>query len=222
MIYLDKFLHFISADGHHYKVPSSLSLPWHPHLTDEGRPFEIYDSIDHNRASKLLPLACFSSAQGIFRVRNLSNVARVWLGQISISGNHGSVSVGSVTDSAFGMLDAGGTYGSSPYFGYKVYIEFYDEHFQLKTISDWIEWAYRSQNDLTHQLRTVNVTLEGDAQYVKIRYNCFQSSDVTDSSPHVDYASDYIRIYNVPQEITSSSQTASGDNIYFIFSEQIS
>lgn len=102
-----------------------------------------------------------------------------------------------------------------PCFGYKVYIEFYDEHFRLKTTSDWIEWAYRDGDKLTHQLRQVHVTLSDSAQYVKIRYNCFQSSDATDSGPHVDYASDYILIY------TSLSITTT-DKVYFIFSEQIS
>lgn len=111
---------------------------------------------------------------------------------------------------------------SDPYFGYKVYIEFYDEHFQLKAASDWVEWAYQYRDRLTHRLREVNVTLEGVAQYVKIRYNCFQSSDVTDSGPHVDYTSDYIRIYNGYNDIDSNSQTVSSSHIYFIFSEQIS
>ena len=106
-----------------------------------------------------------------------------------------------------------------PYFGYKVYIEFYDQYFQLKTTSDWREWAYRDRDKLTHQLRQVHVTLEDDAQYVKIRLSCFQSSDVTDSSPHVDYVSDYIY---VSSQITSFSPTVSGDYIHFIFSEQIS
>lgn len=217
MIYLDKFLHFISADGHHYKVPSSLfalSLT-NSHLMVEGRPFATYDPTSHNDASKPLPLAYSLSQHGTPYVYNLDNVARRWLGHIDISGNQGSVSVKAVTDSNFGKTDAGMTDVDDPYFGYKVYIEFYDKHFQLKTISDWIEWAYRSQDNLTHELRTVDVTLEGVAQYVKIRYSCFQSSDVTDSSPHVDYASDYIRIYG-PRPIDSNNR------IYFIFSEQIS
>ena len=223
MIYLDKFLHFISADGHHYKVPSSeFALSRYPHLMVEGRPFEVYDPTDHNTASKPLPLAYLSSAHGISRVYNLDNVARVWLGHISISDNQGSVSVGSVVNSDFGKTDAGFTEADHPYFGYKVYIEFYDKYFQLKTISDWIEWAYRSQNELTHELRTVDVTLEGVAQYVKIRYSCFQSPDVTDSGPHVDYVSDYIRIYSRSQSIDPSSPTVSSSGIYFIFSEQIS
>lgn len=219
MIYLDKFLHFISADGHHYKVASSLSVPFSgdPHLM-VGGPFAGHDPTSHNNASKPLPLAYLSSdIQGYLRVYNLDNVARRWLGHISISGNQGSVSVRSVIASGFGLTDAGGTDVDYPYFGYKVYIEFYDEHFRLKTTSDWIEWAYRGGNNLTHKLRTVNVTLEGVAQYVKIRYNCFQSSDATDSGPHVDYASDYIRIIGVSQSITTTS-----GRIYFIFSEQIS
>ena len=109
-----------------------------------------------------------------------------------------------------------------PYFGYKVYIEFYDEHFRLKTTSDWIEWAYRDGDKLTHQLRKVYVTLEDRAQYVKIRYNCFQSSDVTDSGPHVDYTSDYIHISGGHNAITTGDTTVSAPRIYFIFSEQIS
>ena len=175
-----------------------------------------YDPTGSNYASKPLPLAYSSSAHDFSRVYNLDNVARRWLGHISISDNEGSVSVESVIDSGFGKTDAGGTETDNPYFGYKVYIEFYDEDFQLKTTSDWIEWAYRDGDKLTHQLRAVNVTLEGVAQYVKIRYNCFQSSDVTDSGPHVDYASDYIRIYGGYNAITSTKP------IYFIFSEQIS
>ena len=223
MIYLDKFLHFISADGHHYKVPSSTwPVTRYPHLRVEGRPFEAYDPTSHNLASKPLPLVYLSSRYGTPRVCNLDNVARVWGGHISISDNQGSVSVESVTDSSFGKTDAGYTDADDPYFGYKVYIEFYDEYFQLKTISDWIEWAYRSRDELTHELRTVDVTLEGDAQYVKIRYSCFQSSDVTDSGPHVDYVSDYIHIYHGSQSITFSSQPVSSDRIRFIFSEQIS
>lgn len=216
MIYLDKFLHFISADGHHYKVPSSSFDLSDSHLMVEGRPFNFYDPTSHNRASKPLPLACFSSNYGISGTHNLDNVARGWLGQISISGNQGSVSVESIIGSSFGKTDVGMTIADHPYFGYKVYIEFYDEYFQLKTTSDWIEWAYRDGNELTHQLRQVHVTLEDVAQYVKIRYNCFQSSDVTGSGPHVDYTSDYIRILDNLRLITSS------DYIYFIFSEQIS
>lgn len=223
MIYLDKFLHFISADGHHYKVPSSsLSLSSRdPHLMVEGRPFEAYDPVSHNMASKPLPLAYSSSENGIPHVYNLDNVARSWSGHIIISGSQGSVSVKSVINSDFTKTDTTSE-GDDPYFGYKVYIEFYDEYFQLKTISDWIEWAYRSQNELTHELRTVDVTLEGVAHYVKIRYSCFQSSDVTDSGPHVDYVSDYINIYSGSWSINSISQTVSSDRIRFIFSEQIS
>lgn len=137
------------------------------------------------------------------------------MGHITISSNRGSVSVKSVIDSSFGLEDQGGTSIDYPYFGYKVYIEFYDQDFRLKTTSDWIEWAYRGGNELTHQLRQVHVTLGGVARYVKIRYNCFQSSDVTDSGPHVDYTSDYISIFG-PLTITS------GDRVYFTFSEQIS
>ena len=223
MIYLDKFLHFISADGHHYKVPSSLfTLSLYPHLMVEGRPFEAHDPTSHNSASKPLPLVYLSSRFGISKVCNLDNVARRWHGLIDISDNRGSVSVESVVDSSFAKTDAGDTEVDYPYFGYKVYIEFYDEDFQLKTISDWIEWAYRSQDDLTHKLRTVDVTLEGVAQYVKIRYSCFQSSDVTDSGPHVDYVSDYIRIHHGSWSIDFNSQTVSDDRIRFIFSEQIS
>ena len=188
----------------------------------EGRPFANYDPVSHNGASKPLPLAYLSHYLGIPEVYNLDNVARRWIGHIGMSGNYGPVSVKSIIDSAFGMTNAGGTEVDYPYFGYKVYIEFYDEYFQLKTTSDWIEWAYRSQDNLTHENRTVNVTLEDIAQYVKIRYSCFQSSDVTDNGPHVDYVSDYIRIYGSYESITTGSQTASGGNIYFIFSEQIS
>ena len=224
MIYLDKFLHFISADGHHYKVPSSFLsvMSVYPHLMVEGRPFAAYEPTNHNNASKPLPLAYFSSSLGISSVYNLDNVARRWVGHISISDNQGSVSVESVTDSIFAKTDAGGSEADDPYFGYKVYIEFYDEYFQLKTTSDWIEWAYRDGDKLTHELRTVNVTLEDRAQYVKIRYNCFQSSDVTDSGPHVDYTSDYIHIFGGYNAITSTSQTVSAPYIHFIFSEQIS
>ena len=224
MIYLDKFLHFISADGHHYKVPSSslfVMSSTYSALMVEGRPFVAYDPTSNSNVSKPLPLAYFSLEHGAPRVYNLDNVVRRWGGIIDISGNRGSVSVSSGRESYFMDTAAGGMHSVDyPYFGYKVYIEFYDEYFQLKTISDWIEWAYRSQNnltqnELTHELRTVDVTLEGVAQYVKIRYNCFQSSDVTDSGPHVDYTSDYISIYN-------RSQSISGEGIYFIFSEQIS
>ena len=227
MIYLDKFLHFISADGHHYKVPSSLltGSSLDPHLMVEGRPFAAYEPTSHNSASKPLPLVYLSSEYGIphvYNLYNLDNVARRWLGHIHISDNQGSVSVSSVVASSFAKTDAGGTEVDDPYFGYKVYIEFYGADFQLKTISDWIEWAYRSQDELTHELRTVDVTLEGVAQYVKIRYSCFQSSDVTDSGPHVDYVSDYICIYPGLWPIDFSSQTVSGDRIHFIFSEQIS
>ena len=188
----------------------------------EGRPFAVYEPTSHNNASKPLPLAYFSSSLGISLVYNLDNVARRWLGHISISDNQGSVSVESVVNSGFGKTDAGGTEVDYPYFGYKVYIEFYDEHFQLKTTSDWIEWTYRDGDKLTHELREVYVTLEGVAQYVKIRYNCFQSSDVTDSGPHVDYTSDYIHIFGGHNAIASFSQTVSAPYIYFIFSEQIS
>lgn len=224
MIYLDKFLHFISADGHHYKVPSSFaSSSLSPRLMVEGRPFQSYNPTSHNGASKPLPLVYFSSSPGGLPCTcNLDNVARRWTGSILISGKQGPVSVESVDDTSFRMPGAGMTEANDPYFGYKVYIEFYDEYFQLKTISDWIEWAYQSQNGLTHRQRTVNVTLEGDAQYVKIRLSCFQSADVTDSGPHVDYASDYIRIIDVSQIIDSTSHTVSSEYIYFIFSEQIS
>lgn len=226
MIYLDKFLHFISADGHHYKVPSSPPSVYdsssYPPLTVGGRPFACYNPNLNTPALKPLPLAYFSHVQGIPRVYNLSNVARSWRGHISITNNQGSVSVESIIDSAFVVDDTGASTESDPYFGYKVYIEFYDEHFRLKTTSDWIEWAYRDGNKLTHQLRTILVTLEGVAQYVKIRYNCFQSSDVTDSGPHVDYTSDYIRIHSGYTDITSASQTVSADRIRFIFSERIS
>lgn len=221
MIYLDKFLHFISADGHHYKVPSSTFLipgyPLRPTLMVEGRPFATYDRTQNLRVSKPLPLAYSSNEQ----VYKLDNVSRRWIGGIVISGNRGSVSVESVMDSSFGLEDQGMTGVSDPYFGYKVYIEFYDQYFQLKTTSDWIEWAYRDGDRLTHRPRQVNVTLEGDAQYVKIRYNCFQSTDVTDSGPHVDYTSDYINIY-ASLSIDPDSQTVSSNRIYFIFSEQIS
>lgn len=192
------------------------------HLTVGGRPFARYNPNLNSGALKPLPLAYFSHAQGVPRVCNLSNVARSWGGHISISGNHGSVSVKSVINSYFGLGDQGMTDVSDPYFGYKVYIEFYDRYFQLKTTSDWIEWAYRDGDELTHQLRTVHVTLEDVAEYVKIRYNCFQSSDVTDNGPHVDYASDYIRIHSGHNSITSTTQIVSGSRIYFIFSEQIS
>lgn len=226
MIYLDKFLHFISADGHHYKVPSSeFTLSPNPPLMVEGRPFETYVPASANSASKPLPLAYLSPRFGIpsvYNLYNLDNVARRWLGRIHISDNQGSVSVKSVTDSGFAHTDAGDADVDYLYFGYKVYIEFYDANFQLKTISDWIEWAYRSQNELTHELRTVDVTLEGVAQYVKIRYSCFQSSDVTDSGPHVDYVSGYIYIYPGSQSIDSSSSAVSDNRIHFIFSEQIS
>ena len=192
----------------------------------EGRPFAVYEPTSHNNASKPLPLAYFSSAYGISSVYNLDNVARRWSGHISISDKQGSVSVGSTINSIFVKTDAGGSEADYPYFGYKVYIEFYDEYFQLKTTSDWIEWAYRDgdklTHKLTHELRTVNVTLKGVAQYVKIRYNCFQSSDVTDSGPHVDYTSDYIHIFGGHNAIASFSQTVSAPYIYFIFSEQIS
>ena len=225
MIYLDKFLHFISADGHHYKVASS-TLPLtgvpQPTLMVGGRPFASYDQTQNLAVSRPLPLAHLSYGQNILQVYNLSNVGRIWLGYINISGNRGSVSVESAIYSSFGLTGTGMTTTDYPYFGYKVYLEFYDEHFQLKTTSDWIEWAYRGGNELTYQLRQVYVTLEGVARYVKIRYNCFQSSDVTDNGPHVDYASDYIRIRDTSQTIASTSQTVSGDNIYFIFSEQIS
>lgn len=181
-----------------------------------------YDPTSHTAASKPLPLAYFSDKQGHPQVYKLDNVARRWGGHIRISGNQGFVSVESVVDTSLGVPGAGGTDISDPYFGYKVYIEFYDEYFQLKTTSDWIEWAHRGGDKLTHELRTVNVTLEGDAQYVKIRLSCFQSSDVTDSGPHVDYTSDYIHIGPASQSITPTSQTVSGGNIHFIFSEQIS
>lgn len=219
MIYLDKFLHFISADGHHYKVPSSNGSALErlqPLLMVGGRPFATHDPVQNLEASKPLPLACISSDAGYPRVYILSNVARRWRGSISISDNQGSVSVKSKEASNFGMSDTGMTSIDDLYFGYKVYIEFYDEHFRLKTTSDWIEWAYRDGDELTHQLRQVHVTLSDSAQYVKIRYNCFQSSDATDSGPHVDYASDYIRIYRTSQSIDST------DKVYFIFSEQIS
>lgn len=226
MIYLDKFLHFISADGHHYKVPSSTSpiigRPHLPVLTVGGRPFDTYDRYQNLSVSRPLPLAYPSYDPTISApiVYNLGNVGRRWLGHISISDNQGSVSVESIIDSSFGLEDQGMTSADDLYFGYKVYIEFYDEHFQLKTTSDWIEWAYRNGDKLTHQLRQVHVTLSDSARYVKIRYNCFQSSDVTDSGPHVDYTSDYINIYG--GSITSTSQTVSSPYIYFIFSEQIS
>lgn len=217
MIYLDKFLHFISADGHHYKVPSSsLSLnqgSLYPTLTVGGRPFACYDPLLNTPALKPLPLVYFSHVRGTPCVCNLSNVARSWRGHISISGEQGSVSVESVIGSVLAIDDTGGSIASDPYFGYKVYIEFYDRYFQLETTSDWIEWAYRDRDELTHQLRQVHVTLEDVAEYVKIRYNCFQSSDVTDSGPHVDYTSDYI---DIRDSITSFLP------IYFIFSEQIS
>lgn len=216
MIYLDKFLHFISADGHHYKVPSSdIAEHLQPFLMVGGRPFATHDPAQILEASKPLPLACLSSEDGYPQVYILSNVARRWMGRISISDNQGSVSVESERASYFGMSDTGMTTADYLYFGYKVYIEFYDEHFRLKTTSDWIEWAYRDWDELTHQLRQVHVTLSDSARYVKIRYNCFQSSDATDSGPHVDYASDYIRIYGT-LSITSTSK------VYFIFSEQIS
>lgn len=219
MIYLDKFLHFISADGHHYKVPSSDGREMghsQPFLKVGGRPFATHDPAQDLKASKPLPLACLSSDAGYPRVYILSNVARSWTGRISISDNQGSVSVESERASYFGMSDTGMYIIDNLYFGYKVYIEFYDEHFRLKTTSDWIEWAYRDRDELTHRLRRVYVTLSDSARYVKIRYNCFQSSDATDSGPHVDYASDYIRIYSTPLSIDSTSK------VYFIFSEQIS
>lgn len=220
MIYLDKFLHFISADGHHYKVASStlpLMGPSRPTLTVGGRPFATYDPTQNLVVSKPLPLAysSYDPTIPVPRVYNLSNVGRGWSGHISISDNSGSVSVKSIINSSFRLEDQGMSTVDYPYFGYKVYIEFYDGHFRLKTTSDWIEWAYRDRDELTHRLREVYVTLEGDARYVKIRYNCFQSSDVTDSGPHVDYTSDYISIYG------SLSVTAS-NRVYFIFSEQIS
>ena len=225
MIYLDKFLHFISADGHHYKVPSSTSSTigdLNPTLTVGGRPFACYDPKLNNSALRPLPLVFSSHAQGAPRVYNLSNVSRTWSGQVTISDNQGSVSVESVINSHFGMEETGMTTVDYPYFGYKVYIEFYDRYFQLETTSDWIERAYRDGDELTHQLRQVHVTLEGVAEYVKIRYNCFQSSDVTDSGPHVDYTSDYIRIYGGYNGIVESTQSVSADRIYFIFSERIS
>lgn len=217
MIYLDKFLHFISADGHHYKVPSSTSLNKGlllPTLTVGGRPFATYDQAQNLVVSRPLPLAYLSDKQGRPRVYNLSNVGRKWVGHITISGSSGSVSVESEIVSSFGLEDQGMTETDYPYFGYKVYIEFYDEHFRLKTTSDWIEWAYRDGDNLTHQLRRVRVTLSDSARYVKIRYNCFQSLDVTDSGPHVDYTSDYIPIHG--------SLSVTTDRVYFIFSEQIS
>ena len=221
MIYLDKFLHFISADGHHYKVPSSTPSRTHPReptLTVGGRPFAAYDPTRHLIASKPLPLAYFSHApfSSAPTVYNLSNVGRKWSGHISISDNYGSVSVESTEDSTFVLEDRGGTETDDLYFGYKVCIEFYDQYFQLKTTYDWIEWAYRDGDKLTHQLRQVHVTLSDSARYVKIRYNCFQSSDVTDSGPHVDYTSDYINISRGNNSITDNH------DIYFIFSEQIS
>lgn len=225
MIYLDKFLHFISADGHHYKVPSSTNAVdnlLYPTLMVGGRPFAYYNPNLNSTALKPLPLVYFSHAQGIPHVCNLSNVVRSWRGHISISDERGSVSVESAIDSVLAMDDTGMSTVSDPYFGYKVYIEFYDQHFQLETTSDWIEWAYRDGDKLTHRLRRVYVTLEGVAKYVKIRYNCFQSSDVTDNGPHVDYASDYIRIYSMHNSITSNTQTVSAGRIYFIFSERIS
>ena len=219
MIYLDKFLHFISADGHHYKVPSSISplirIPPLPILTVGGRPFAPYDRLQNLVISRPLPLAysAYDPSPSGNHVYNLSNVGRKWIGHISISGNLGSVSVESGTDSTFGLEDQGMTFDDYPYFGYKVYIEFYDQYFQLMTTSDWIEWAYRDGDRLTHQLREVYVTLSDRAEHVKIRYNCFQSSDVTDSGPHVDYTSDYIPTFT---SINTSN------NIYFTFSEQIS
>lgn len=135
------------------------------------------------------------------------------MGSISISDDLGSVSVQSTMNSTFGLEDQGMTSTDYPYFGYKVYIEFYDQYFQLMTTSDWIEWAYRDGDRLTHQLRKVYVTLSDRAHHVKIRYNCFQSSDVTDSGPHVDYTSDYI---------PTSISLITSNNIYFTFSEQIS
>ena len=221
MIYLDKFLHFISADGHHYKVPSSTPSRAHslePTLTVGGRPFAAYDPTQILIASIPLPLAYFSHApsSSVPTVYNLSNVGRRWFGHISISDNYGSVSVKSTEDSTFRLGDQGMAEVDDPYFGYKVCIEFYDQYFQLKTTSDWIEWAYRDGDKLTHQLRQVHVTLSALARYVKIRYNCFQSSDVTDSGPHVDYTSDYINISGGGDSITYNR------GIYFIFSEQIS
>lgn len=125
------------------------------------------------------------------------------------------MSVESTRDSTFDLEEQGMTSIDYPYFGYKVYIEFYDRYFQLVTTSDWIEWAYRSGDGdrLTHQLREVYVTLSDRAEHVKIRYNCFQSSDVTDSGPHVDYTSDYIDTF---------TSINTNNNIYFTFSEQIS
>ena len=195
-----------------------------PILTVGGRPFATYDQTQNLVVSRPLPLAysLYDPLSSAPRVYNLGNVGRNWIGHILISGKHGSVSVKSVVDSSFGLEDSGMTSADYPYFGYKVYIEFYDEHFQLKTTSDWIEWAYRNGDKLTHQLRQVHVTLSDSAQYVKIRYNCFQSSDVTDSGPHVDYTSDYINIYSSNNSITTGSQTVSGSHVYFIFSEQIS
>lgn len=219
MIYLDKFLHFISADGHHYKVPSSISplvrIPPLPILTVGGRPFAPYDQFQNLHLSRPLPLAysAYDPSPSGNCVYNLSNVRRKWLGHIYISGNLGSVSVESGTDSSFGLEEGGATSTDYPYFGYKVYIEFYDRYFQLMTTSDWIEWAYRDGDRLTHQLREVYVTLSDRAEHVKIRYNCFQSSDVTDSGPHVDYTSDYI---------DTSISLITSNNIYFTFSEQIS
>ena len=229
MIYLDKFLHFISADGHHYKVPSSISpliRPSQPILTVGGRPFATYDQSQNLVVSRPLPLAYsvydpspFPSPPGN-RVYNLSNVGRKWSGSISISGDLGSVSVESETDSTFDLEEQGMTSIDYPYFGYKVYIEFYDRYFQLVTTSDWIEWAYRDGDRLTHQLREVYVTLSDSTRYVKIRYNCFQSSDVTDSGPHVDYTSDYIDAFISIDTFTSININT--NNIYFTFSEQIS
>lgn len=220
MIYLDKFLHFISADGHHYKVPSSIPPPPVvgiplPTLTVGGRPFATYDQFQNLNISRPLPLAysAYDPSPSGNRVYNLSDVRRKWIGSISISGNQGSVSVESIIDSYFGLEDRGAIFPNYPYFGYKVYIEFYDQYFQLMTTSDWIEWAYRSGDRLTHQLREVYVTLSDIAQHVKIRYNCFQSSDVTDSGPHVDYTSDYIDTF---------TSINTNNNIYFTFSEQIS
>ena len=220
MIYLDKFLHFISADGHHYKVPSSIYPPGYGHfsqpiLTVGGRPFAAYDHFQNLRISRPLPLAysVYDPSPSGNRVYNLSNVVRKWLGSIFISGDLGSVSVESIIDSYFGLQEGGGTIADHPYFGYKVYIEFYDQYFQLMTTSDWIEWAYRDGDRLTHQLRKVYVTLSDRAEHVKIRYNCFQSSDVTDSGPHVDYTSDYIDTF---------LHIDHNKDIYFTFSEQIS
>ena len=220
MIYLDKFLHFISADGHHYKVPSSIYPPGYGHfsqpiLTVGGRPFAAYDHFQNLRISRPLPLAysVYDPSPSGNRVYNLSNVGRKWSGSISISGDLGSVSVESETDSTFDLEEQGMTSIDYPYFGYKVYIEFYDQYFQLMTTSDWIEWAYRDGDRLTHQLRKVYVTLSDRAEHVKIRYNCFQSSDVTDSGPHVDYTSDYIDTF---------TSINTNNNIYFTFSEQIS